>query len=436
MNMRFVAGSDIEFDPSLQKSCRLQPKSGSSSPPAAALIQRVDVEPSHRPCSAAVSRTRHAPTKPIGLGCSAGLGAVSCEVGSFNVGGGQMRRLKLALGLLGTVLLLTSCHPPLTFGSTVSDTISPAGDSHTFSFTAMLSDRVLVRMVEEPGASANFQPSFEVRNSAGVNDPRGAVDGDDTFFEAETGPLVAGQHTIVATDNNNDGTGSYKLHVQRLNNPGMATGMAFGSTLSGSLAQRADSDAFTFTAALSDQVIVRMVEDPGSAALEPQVRIYGPAGVLACPAVSVEDFLQITCGPLAAGQHTILATDDGGDDTGSYKLHLQRLKNPGMATAIADNQTLSGSLSLPAESDAFTFTAALNDTAQVTMTETSAALEPELLFFDSAGEPFPLCFHTGGDGATFVELTCGPLAAGQHTILAIDREGDDTGTYNLNLQLN
>ena len=94
-----------------------------------------------------------------------------------------------------------------------------------------------------------------------------------------------GTYTILAYDSySGTNTGDYYLHLQRLNNPGNATPIDFGQTLSGSIITPAEMDTYTFSASAGDRVLVRMSKASGD--LWPGVRIYSPDGTKLCEAYS------------------------------------------------------------------------------------------------------------------------------------------------------
>ena len=77
----------------------------------------------------------------------------------------------------------------------------------------------------------------------------------------------------------------------------------------------------------------------------------------------------------SSGTYTILASDDYGDETGSYGLSLQRTNDPVNATVLSFGQTYQSSLSAIAELDAYTFSGNSGDVVTVRMTAFFPVLE-------------------------------------------------------------
>jgi hypothetical protein len=131
-------------------------------------------------------------------------------------------------------------------------------------------------------------------------------------------------------------TGNYGIFVQRLNNPGNATAIGFGQTISGSIDSAAEIDTYTFSASAEDSVLIRMSKSSGY--LDPQVRLYGPDGNEVASGWDESSF-KVSCVLPSDGQYTILACDYGGTDTGGYGIFVQTLNLPTIeiAESVVDN---------------------------------------------------------------------------------------------------
>ena len=271
------------------------------------------------------------------------------------------------------------CPASISFGETVQCSIDTPGEIDTYTFSATAGDKVLVRMGRPSG---NLWPEIIIKDTGGI------ILCDD--YDTITAEIIScslsatGTYSILADDYLEDYTGDYYLYLQRLNNPGSPTAIAFGQTLPGSITTAAEMDSYTFSATAGDKVLVRMGRSSGN--LWPEIRIYGPDGVMVC-----DDYDTITaeiasCSLVATGTHTILAYD-GIDSayTGDYYLYLQRLNNPGSPTAIAFGQTLPGSIITPAEMDSYTFSATAGDKVLVRMGRSSGNLWPEVRIYGPDG---------------------------------------------------
>ncbi len=90
---------------------------------------------------------------------------------------------------------------------------------------------------------------------------------------------TGGRHTLLIGDGfNGTYTGGYGLTVQRTNNPGNATAIAFGQTLGGSVSIAGELDSYTFDASAGDKVFLAAGRSSGS--VYPKIKLFGPDGSL------------------------------------------------------------------------------------------------------------------------------------------------------------
>jgi hypothetical protein len=181
--------------------------------------------------------------------------------------------------------------------------------------------------------------------------------------------------------------------------------------------------------------LVRMGRSSGG--LYPGIRVYGPDETKLCETgISLLFTTEIAdCILPSAGTYIIQARDSYGTYTGDYYLYLQRLNNPGGSVSIAFGQTLSGSISTPAEMDSYTFTANAGDKVLVRMGRSSGSLFPEIRVFNSDGTK--LCEVNNSNTAFTTEIaSCSLPNTGTYTILAYDHYGYTTytGDYYIVLQ--
>jgi len=208
---------------------------------------------------------------------------------------------------------------------------------------------------------------------------------------------------------------------------GDAIPISFGDTVLGSIDPIGDTDTFTFSANAGDSVLIRMSYASGF--LDPQVRLYGPDGK---EVASGWDYSNVEVSHVlpSDGQYTILACDYGGTDTGDYGIFVQRLDNPGNATAINFGQTISGSIDSVAQMDTYTFSASAGDSVLIRMSHTSAFLDPQVRLYGPDGKEVA----SGWDYSN-VEVSHVLPSDGQYTVLACDHGGTDTGNYTLSLSM-
>jgi hypothetical protein len=124
------------------------------------------------------------------------------------------------------------------------------------------------------------------------------------------------------------------------------------------------------------------------------------------------------------GQYTVLTCDHYGNYTGSYCIFVQRLNNPGNATAIGLGQMVSASIDLVAEMDTYTFSASAGDSVLIRMSESSGPLYPEIRLYGPDGNELAWAW----DSRTAEVLWILP-SDGQYTVLTCDHYGNYTGSY-------
>ena len=112
---------------------------------------------------------------------------------------------------------------------------------------------------------------------------------------------ATGIHTILVGDDLGQDTGDYGLFVQRANDPGNVTPIAFGETIATSLALTAEMDSYTFEGKPGDEVSVSMAEVAVN--IEPEVRIYRPDGTVLCSATAVRRAWQRQLAPWTPMEH-------------------------------------------------------------------------------------------------------------------------------------
>ncbi|MFN2225807.1 MAG: hypothetical protein ACK2UY_05860, partial [Anaerolineae bacterium] len=265
-----------------------------------------------------------------------------------------------------------------------------------------------------------------------VYDPLGNMVGtaaDPDHAEVQTTLPSPGTYTVLISDDLTGAmTGAYGVHVQRLDNPGSATAIAFGQTLAGSINQASEIDAYTFAANAGDVILVAASKSSGD--VWPQIRLFDPDGNLAGIAHD-PTHAEIQVVLASSGTYTILVDDYlSGSLTGSYALHVQRLNDPGNATSLTYGDLVAATINMAAEMDAYTFEGTAGDSILIGMARTSGTLWPQIRLFGPDGA----LAGTAG-GATLAELYATLSTSGTYTILAADDlNGTLTGEYDLQLQ--
>jgi hypothetical protein len=206
--------------------------------------------------------------------------------------------------------------------------------------------------------------------------------------------------------------------------------ISFGETVHCAIASASEEDRYSFNASAGDVVLARMSKATGD--FYPQVAIEDSGGTSLCDQLSVTSAEVSSCTLSSGGAYTLVASNGfSGDHTGSYYLYLQRLNASGGATAMGFGQTLAGSIDVPAEMDAYTFSANAGDVVLARMSKTSGELYARVRLFGPDGAELD-------DQNSVTSAEIGGLALpsdGSYTLLASDgSNGTRTGAYSIYLQ--
>ena len=317
------------------------------------------------------------------------------------------------------------------FGRAVAGTIKTPTEMGTYTLEGNANDKVLVRMF---GTKQKLAPGIRVYGPDGSRLCT-ATNYDYATAEIDNCKLPSnGTYTIIAFDGGNGGSsGDYSLSFQRPNKPGNAQSPGFGQSVTGTIKMAAETAAYTFEGRAGDKVLVRMFGTKQS--LPPGIRVYGPDGSKLCSATNY-DYATAeidNCKLPSDGTYTIIAFDGGnGGSSGDYSLSFQRPNKPGNAQAIAPGQSVSGTIAVAAETDAYTFSANSGDKAVVRMSGTARKLPPGVRIYGPDGAK--LCNATNYDYAPAEITSCALPSDGSYTLVTFDGgNGGSTGDYNVSL---
>ena len=239
---------------------------------------------------------------------------------------------------------------------------------------------------------------------------------------------ATGTYTILAGDNSGVYTGSFNLFIERLNNPGEPTPIAFSQTLSETVTIQPELAAFTFEASAGDRVRLRML-DTGGSVFYPALWVYRPDGTELCWTIG-DPLANVNCALDANGTYTVLAGDNSGVYTGSFNLFIERLNNPGEPTPITFGPVRASAIITGPELKAFSFTASAEDRLVIRMLDTGGTqLYPAFWVYRPDGTD--ICWTIGNPVA---DSHCALDTTGTYTILAGDNSGVYTGSFNIFLQ--
>lgn len=238
-----------------------------------------------------------------------------------------------------------------------------------------------------------------------------------------------------------------------------ASTIEFGETVSGSIDSPRETDTYTFTANSGDTILIGMSRVSGD--LWPRIRLYDPTGELlhdkSSPIhVEISQLLpgktyiylplmmNATTSTVAqhsdlqrehihadiGGTYTVLIGDGfDGTNTGNYNVYIQRLTDPTNATSLFYGQTISGSITQPAEMDTYTFSADAGDIIRLEMNRVSGDLGQQIRLYEPDGN----LLNEDSNPTQAAMIQTLPVT-GTYTVLASDGfNGTLTGSYNITL---
>jgi hypothetical protein len=311
---------------------------------------------------------------------------------------------------------------PATLGQMYNAELATSIEMDAYTFEAQINDQIEFRLLRLSGA---FSTRIGIYNQTGER----VCYGDGTA-KAVIFPCVikaTGSYAVLIDDYYVNSTGSYQWVMQRWGRPGASQAIDFGQMYNGSLDSSIESDAYTFTADLNDQILFRAQRNAGNMSV--RMRVYDQDGTRVCYGDGSTRAIIEPCIITAAGVYTLLIDDYYINSTGTYTLHTQRINNPGNARPLAFGQSITDAIDPIAAVDTFTLETAPTDVIGITMTRTSGAFSPRLRVYDTGG--VRVCY---GDGNTSAQITSCTLAAGgRYTLLVDDYYVNSVGNYSLTL---
>ena len=331
-----------------------------------------------------------------------------------------------------------SCDVP------VAGTIATALESDLFRIGAVTDgERLQITVPKRAPSGLNFAPSWRLLTGAGT--PAVSCGAFTTGLQRDCGPLPAtgNPYQIEVMDHLRDDTGSYAVHLYRLRASTACdtTGVSCDVPVAGTIATALESDLFRIGAVTDGERLQITVPKraPSGLNFAPSWRLLTGAGT---PAVSCGAFttgLQRDCGPLPAtgNPYQIEVMDHLRDDTGSYAVHLDKLRAATAcdSAAIRCGVPVAGTIQTALESDLFRLPNIFEgDRAQITVTERAplgASFTPSWRLLTADGSPASSC----GAFTTGTQRICGPLSAAgnPYQIEIVDHLRDDIGSYDVAL---
>ncbi len=218
---------------------------------------------------------------------------------------------------------------PLADGVDQDGTIAP-GDFDLWTFVATPVDHVNVSITELSGG-LNFFPKIELFGPNGEFKGT-AQDAASATIDAAT--ELAGTYTILISDANRAGHGTYRLNLTRSTiAPAGANVLVNGTTALGAIAVVGESNSWTFTASAGDSIVVRaglLTSTGGTQGFTPKLQLYGPDDMLLDADGHSYAATEVTTRATNSGTFTVVVSDGGNyvNGTGTYRVELAKTGSP------------------------------------------------------------------------------------------------------------
>lgn len=314
------------------------------------------------------------------------------------------------------------CGVPISCGQTVTNSIAFPGEMDPYVFAGTAGEVVIISAHHTGGSLC---AAVELYDPAGDLVGWWDCDGPTPLWGLpETGP-----YTVLIHDGGEPefyDTGSYAVGLQVLSN-GCLSALNCGQTVTNTIRFPGEVQAYTFTALDGEQVLLALRHLSGN--LCAAADIYDPSYQLVGWVDCDTGFRLAT---VSTGTYTVVVHDGGAnpdEDTGDYALSLQ-FATGRCATPITCGQTITNSISLPTQIDAYTFNGNAGEVVILSPHSMSGNLCALAVLFDPTG---------GNIGGVDCNTSSAPIAlptTGAYTILLFaggSAPFQGTGSYALTL---
>jgi hypothetical protein len=301
----------------------------------------------------------------------------------------------------------------IAYGTSSSKASIAAPGAHAcFTFTTAPGDVVWLNMATTSGSLSLFYDFFRPGGISTCASPYGGA----TACSVPSGG--SGTWTLQISDSSNTHTGTFRLSIQRLDVGVGCELLTLGRAATASIAKKASSACFDFSAALGDALFARSVGTSGT--------IDTPSALDASPTGSEQCLGNgtIECSLTSGGGQTLVLYSESGATTGGFRTYVQRMNAPKHCTPVTVNGAAHGaSVAAPGDVACFTFAGKAGKIDTATISGLTGTLSPEIDFFRPAG--------TSACASPGVTVSCDLDSTGTWTILVDDSPGPGTGTFSI-----
>ena len=308
------------------------------------------------------------------------------------------------------VLALEGIQPPsldaqaITLGERKTAGLDLMGEVDEYTFTATAGNIVTLSLSEShPGSRATlFSPAgdeVKLYSASTGNRVSQVAAGSKVLSE----PLQAGKYVIQVYDNNYTAVGNYQLSLEGLV-PASADAVVLtpGETKTGDIAV-GEVDAYKFTATGGNVVTVNLSDLVSGTSSRLWAELYSPSGkkVVKLPGTNGPDEVEngnkvVYRLPAETGTYVVQVYDYDYTHPEAYGVTVEGLNPPSLdAVAITYGQQKTGTIDLPSEVDAFSFTVSAADLAAgggqylarlSLSSETTVDYKPRSQMYSASGE--------------------------------------------------
>ncbi len=330
-------------------------------------------------------------------------------------------------GISFQLLNQTACATPIECGATINNSFSQVAQIDAYTLNCIAGDQLVIRASDLGNA---LEPNIMLCDATGT-DVVATVDPETA--EINYNVTNSGNYSLIVRDDKGNDTGDYSLSLQVVNSAGCAKYLDCGdNAFATTLEEENEVDVYSFKANQGEIINVQMRGYLNG--IDAFLKIYDMEGNLMASDYSNGSMAKINELVIPAeGLYTITAEDRNGNDTGEYGLSFQRVHLDLCPTALScDNGTTNGMIEYFSEMDVYEFTGEAGQMVTFEMEEIDASLEPMIRFYAPDGTLLieeHKSFH--------VDVTDYVLPqTGRYVLVCLDKNGNDTGAYTLEFNLN
>ena len=319
-----------------------------------------------------------------------------------------------------------SCATPIDCGTTINNTFAQVAQVDAYTMNCVAGDQIVIRATD---LGTSLEPNLILCDANGT-DVVATMDSETA--EINYNIPNSGSYNLIVRDDKGNDTGEYSLSLQVVNSEACAKFLDCGdNAFSTTLDEENEVDVYSFKANQGEIINVQMRGYLNG--IDAFLKIYDTAGNLLASDYSNGSMASINDLVIPTeGLYTITAEDRNGNDTGEYGLSFHRVHLDLCPTSLScDNSTSNGMIDHFAEMDLYEFTAEAGQIISFEMAEIDAGLEPMIRFYAPDGTLLVeehKSFHV--DVTDFVLPQ-----TGRYTIVCLDKNGNDTGAYTLDFNL-